>query len=114
MENLRISLLSVYLIGSCYFFINWFKFFKKNLNSSVEDSFLAIVILIIATVLWPFAVPTYLMEILTFPQSKLSGRLAILLGIVMVTLITLSGLAVFGKAVPQAFFYMFASNDLQN
>lgn len=114
MENLRISLLSAYLIVSCYFFTNWFKFFKKHLNYSVEDSFLAIVILVIATVLWPFAVTISLLEILTFQKPKLSSMVAIFLGIVMVSLITLSGLAAFGEAVPQAFFYMFPSNELQN
>ncbi len=114
MENWQISLISAYLIGSCYFLTNWFKFFKKNLNSSVEDSFLAIVILVIATVLWPFAVPISLLEILTLPRHKLSSRLAIFLGIVVVSLIILSGLAAFGEAVPQAFFSMFSSNDLQN
>lgn len=100
MEHLEISLLGAYLIGSCYFFTNWFKFFKKHLNSSIEDSFLAIVILVIATVLWPFAVPISLLEILTFQKLKLSSRLAIFLGIIMVSLITLSGLAAFGEAVP--------------
>ncbi len=114
MENWRISLISAYLIGSCYFISNWFKFFKKNLNSSVEDSFLAIVILVIATVLWPFAVPISLLEILTLPRHKLSSRLAIFLGIVVVSLITLSGLAAFGEAVPQGFFSMFSSNEIQN
>ena len=57
MYILQASLLSLYLLLTFSFFINWLKFFKKAPLSSVEDRFLSVIILVIATILWPFVIP---------------------------------------------------------
>jgi hypothetical protein len=57
MEQLNILLLIAYLFVTSYFFINWLKFFNRSPSLSIEDRFLSVVILIIATLLWPFVVP---------------------------------------------------------
>ena len=114
MEPLQVSLIAAYLLlVSFYFFSNWLKFFNRN-SLSVEDSFLSFVILVIVTMLWPFVVPISLLQLLTARKPQFSSIVPVVLAIVVVSLITLSGLAAFGTAVPQTLFYIFPGNDLQN
>lgn len=51
------AVITAYLLISFYFFINWLKFFNHAPSWSIEDRFLSVVILIVATILWPFVVP---------------------------------------------------------
>jgi hypothetical protein len=94
-ETLKIAFLVPYLFLTLYFFTNWLKFFKGKLTWSVEDSFLAFIILVIATILWPFVVPVSLLEQLKAQKPQLSIMLVVVLAIVVVSLIALSGLAGF-------------------
>lgn len=114
METLQITLIIAYLIVSSYFFMNWVKFFKQNRSLSVEDSFLSFVLLVIVTVLWPFVVPISFLKTLRTRKLEFSRMLPVVLAVVVVSLITLSGLAVFGGAMPQAFFYIFPGKHVQN
>lgn len=112
MEPLQVALIAAYLFVSCYFFINWLKFFNR-IRLSVEDSFLSFVILVIVTMLWPLVVPMFLMQLLTARKPQFSSIVPVVLAIVVVSLITLSGLAAFSTAVPQTLFYLFPNNHLQ-
>ncbi len=56
MGILLITLVSLYLIKTCHFVINWLKFFSPC-HLSVEDRLLSMIILFIATILWPFVIP---------------------------------------------------------
>ena len=111
MEALRISITVAYLFVTLWFSINWLNFFKRVLSLSVEDSFLSFVILFIVTVLWPFVVPISLLKHLK-ARIQLSSVLLFSLAIVVVSLITIFGIAAFNKSVPQAFFYLFPDNHL--
>ena len=55
----------LFLAGSCYFLINWFTFFRRQPNPSVEDRFLAFTILIVATIFWVLLIPFYCFKLLT-------------------------------------------------
>jgi len=68
-----------FLAGSCYFFINWVTFFRRQPNPSVEDRFLAFTILIIATIFWVLLIPFYIFRFLIkniFARSPVSDRAA--------------------------------------
>ena len=112
MEPLQVALIAAYLFVSFYFFINWLKFFNR-IRLSVEDSFLSFVIFVIVIMLWPFVVPMSLMQLLTARQPQFSSMVPVVLAIVVVSLITLSGLAAFTTAIPQTLFYLFPNNRLQ-
>lgn len=72
MELLQINLISAYLLITFYFFINWLKFFNSSCILSIEDKFLSVVILVIATILWPFVVPIYLLELIQNRENQLT------------------------------------------
>ena len=112
METLQVASIAAYLFVSFYFFINWLKFFNR-IRLSVEDSFLSFVIFVIVIMLWPFVVPMSLMQLLTARKPQFSSMVPVVLAIVVVSLITLSGLAAFSTAVPQTLFYLFPNNHLQ-
>ena len=114
MEPLQVALVAAYLLVSSHFFINWLKFFNRSRRLSVEDSFLSVVILVITTILWPFIIPISLLELLKARKLEFSSMMPVVLAIVVFSLITLSGLAAFGTAVPQALFYLFPGNQLHN
>jgi hypothetical protein len=64
-------LICLFLAGSCYFLINWFTFFRRQPNPSVEDRFLAFTILIVATLFWILLIPIYCFKLLTKNLFKL-------------------------------------------
>ena len=57
MYILQTSLLIIYLLLTFSFFLNWLKFFNQASICSVEDWFLSVITLFIATILWPFVIP---------------------------------------------------------
>ncbi len=67
MELLKTFLIVLYVSLTFRFFLNWLKTFNCIPISSVEDSFLSIVILFIVTVLWPFVVPIFWVSALGVP-----------------------------------------------
>ena len=99
MESSQEAFVVAYLLTSLYFCKNWLRFFKRNANLSVEDRFLSVVILVIATISWPVVVPISYLELLRNRKLQLNGMMPVVLAVFMVSLITLSGLAAFGKAV---------------
>jgi hypothetical protein len=59
----------VYLIFGSYFFTIWLKFLKRDTRLSLEDRWLSLVILGIATLLWPIVVPLAYLELLLKPKT---------------------------------------------
>lgn len=110
MGTIQIAIVFAYLVVTLGFSMNWLKFFKRVSGQSVEDSFLSLVIFFIATVLWPLVVPISFFEHLKARKLQLSSVLPLSLAIVVVSLITVSGISAFNKAVPQTFFYFFPGN----
>jgi len=53
------------LAGTCYFSINWFTFFRRQPEPSVEDRFLAFIILSVATIFWVLLIPIYCFKLFT-------------------------------------------------
>lgn len=64
------ALIVSYLLISLCFFINWLNFFRQKQSLSPEDRFLSIVILVIATILWPVAVPISYLELIKARKSQ--------------------------------------------
>ena len=58
------ALVFTYLLTSSYFFTNWLKFFKRQARLSPEEILLSLVILIVATILWPVVIPVSYLELL--------------------------------------------------
>lgn len=114
MKLLIAALVVAYLLITCYFFTNWLKFFKRNHRLSPEEMFLSLVVLLISTILWPLVVPISSLEHLRVRKLQLSSMMNIVLAMFVVSMLTISGLAAFGSALPQAFSDLFPSNHLQN
>lgn len=70
MKLLQIALLVAYLLMASCFFTLWLEFFKRDTRFSSEDRYLSIVILVIATILWPLVVPIAYLELL---KEKING-----------------------------------------
>lgn len=54
----------VYLIMACCFFNEWLEFFLADEDMDSEQRLFSIVILVIATILWPIVVPFAYLELL--------------------------------------------------
>jgi hypothetical protein len=57
------------LTSAFYFFTIWLKFFKRDTGLSLEDKQLSLVILGVATLLWPVVVPLAYIELLSKPKK---------------------------------------------
>jgi hypothetical protein len=90
MEILTITLIVSYLLISLCFFINWLNFFKQKQNLAPEDRFLSLVILVIATIFWPVAVPISCMELLKAKKSQFIV-MPVILAIFLVSLLLYLG-----------------------
>ncbi|WP_414588483.1 hypothetical protein [Scytonema sp. PCC 10023] len=66
MVNLAII---VYLIMACCFFNEWLVFFLADEEMDSEQRLFSIVILVIATILWPIVVPFAYLELLKFHKK---------------------------------------------
>lgn len=60
-----------YLLTTIYFLVNWLRFSLRHPTSSPEDNFLSFVMLCVATILWPLAVPFSLMKIVKTKEIEL-------------------------------------------
>ena len=114
MKILITALVVAYLLITSCFFINWLKFFKRNRRLSPDEMFLSLVVLVISTILWPLVVPISSLEHLKAQKLQLSSMMNIVLAMFVVSLLTISGLAAFGSALPQAFSDLFPGSHLQN
>lgn len=90
MELLQTALIIAYLLVTSYFFINWLKFFNRTPSSSVEDRFLSVVVLIIATILWPFIIPISYLELFKAGQSQFKV-MPVVLAIFLISLLLYLG-----------------------
>ena len=59
----------IYLISGSYFLAIWLKFFKRDTRLSLEDRWLSLAILGVATLLWPIVVPLAYLELLSKPKK---------------------------------------------
>lgn len=114
MKLLIAALVVAYLLITSYFFTNWLKFFKRKHRLSPEEMFLSLVVLVTSTILWPLVVPISSLEQLKARKLQLSSIMNIVLAMFVVSLLTISGLATFGLALPQPFSDLFPGNHLQN
>jgi len=64
MNNVQLTAIIIYVLITCYFGINWLRFSRRKLYSSPEETFLALIIFLITTLLWPFAIPVYCWQII--------------------------------------------------
>lgn len=55
----------IYLTLAFYFFTIWLKFFKRDTDLSLEDKQFSLLILVVATLLWPFVVPLAYIELVS-------------------------------------------------
>nr|WP_248277510.1 hypothetical protein [Brasilonema sp. UFV-L1] len=68
-----------YLLTTCYFFINWLRFFIRHPSSSPDDHFLSFVMLIISTILWPITVPMSFLKILKTQKVEFNTVIPVLI-----------------------------------
>ena len=90
MELLQTALVIAYLLITSYFFINWLEFFNQSPSSSVEESFLSVVVLVIATILWPFVIPISYLEFFKAGKSQFKV-MPVVLGIFLISLLLYLG-----------------------
>ncbi len=55
-------LTALYLLSSLYYFVTWFKLFRKATGLSPQEESLSWTVLIVATLLWPLVVPISFFE----------------------------------------------------
>lgn len=58
-----------YLVMACCFFIQWLGFFIDDKEMNSAQRHFSIVILVIATILWPLIVPLAYLELLKFHKK---------------------------------------------
>lgn len=64
MKPLLVALVVTYLLtGSCFFY-RWLQLFKKDTSLSSNERLLSLVMLVMATILWPVVVPIAYLELL--------------------------------------------------
>lgn len=90
MELIQTALVIAYLLITSYFFINWLKFFNQTPSSSVEDRFLSVVVLSIATILWPFVIPISYLEFFKAGKYQLKV-MPVVLGMFLISLLLYLG-----------------------
>lgn len=90
MELLQTALVIAYLLITSYFFINWLEFFNQTPSSSVEDRFLSVVVLVIATILWPFVIPISYLEFFKAGKSQ-NKVMPVVLAISLISLLLYLG-----------------------
>ena len=99
-----------YLVMTSYFFMNWLKFFKRSPKLSPEEMYLSMVILLIATILWPIVVPISSVELLKAGKLQLNSMTSVVFAMFVLSLLTASGLAVLNPAVPEVLSYLFTDS----
>ena len=55
----------IYLTSAFYFFTIWLSFLKRDIDLSLEDKQSSLLILVVATILWPFVVPMAYIELIS-------------------------------------------------
>ena len=58
-----------YLVMACCFFIQWLGFFIDDKEMNSAQRYFSIVVLVVATILWPFIVPLAYLELLNFHRK---------------------------------------------
>ena len=66
MTNLAIIF---YLIMACCFFMQWLGFFIDDKEMTSTQRYLSVLVLILATILWPLIVPLAYLELLKFHKK---------------------------------------------
>ncbi|MGD1913519.1 MAG: hypothetical protein ACFB2X_22570 [Rivularia sp. (in: cyanobacteria)] len=58
-----------YLVMACCFFIQWLGFFIDDKEMNSAQRYFSIVVLVVATILWPLIVPLAYLELLKFHRK---------------------------------------------
>ncbi|MGB3650328.1 MAG: hypothetical protein WBA41_03840 [Rivularia sp. (in: cyanobacteria)] len=58
-----------YLIMACCFFMHWLDFFIADTEMNLAQRYFSMVILVMATILWPLIVPLSYLELLKFHKK---------------------------------------------
>ncbi|GET42906.1 hypothetical protein [Microseira wollei] len=64
LKYILVAVVVYYLLIARAFFTTWLSVFQQDTQLTSEEKFLAIVILILSTVLWPFVLPLAYLELL--------------------------------------------------
>jgi hypothetical protein len=81
MSKMQSALVIIYLIGTCYFFVNWLRFHLHQVADSPEDSFLSLVTLAIATIFWFLLIPIHCLKIFQKKQLDFSVVVSVLIAL---------------------------------
>lgn len=95
MQTVSIILVIVYLLTTVHFLINWLKFLQRKTLSSPEDLFLSLLVLTLVVIFWPVMIPISCLEFLKARDMQLSNVMPVVIGLFVVSLLTVSGLAAF-------------------
>ncbi|PLZ89616.1 hypothetical protein CEN44_12690 [Fischerella muscicola CCMEE 5323] len=71
-NKIQLSLVISYLLMTCYFVINWLKFYLRHPVDSPEDKFLSLVLLAIAIICWPLVIPIHCLQTVKTRQFEFS------------------------------------------
>ncbi|KAB8334963.1 hypothetical protein SD80_000865 [Scytonema tolypothrichoides VB-61278] len=72
MNKIQLALVVSYLLITCYFLMNWLTFSIRHPNSSPEENFLNLVMLVITTSFWFMIIPISCLEILKTRKPQVS------------------------------------------
>jgi len=97
--NIPATLTIVYLSFSCYLVIDSLKLFKKGNLMSPEETFLSLIVLLVLTVFWPLTIPISSIQALKQNKLKLANVMPLIVVLVLVSLLTVSGLAAITEGV---------------
>ncbi len=79
MHNIQLALVISYLLMTCYFFSNWFRFTLRHPSSLPEDKFLSLVMFFISTALWPLLLPVSCIQIIKTRELEFSAVFPVIL-----------------------------------
>ena len=72
MNKIQLALVVSYLLMTCYFVLNWLRFYLRHPVDSPEDNFLSLVMLAIATICWPLLIPIHCLQTFKTRQFEFS------------------------------------------
>jgi hypothetical protein len=97
--NIPATLTIIYLSFSGYLVIDCLKLFKKGNSMSPEETFLSLIVFLVLTVFWPLTIPISSIQALKQNKLKLANVMPLIVVLVLVSLLTVSGLAAITEGV---------------
>jgi hypothetical protein len=78
-HKIQLALLISYLLMTCYFFSNWFRFTLRHPSYSPEDKFLSLAMFFISTGLWPLLLPVSCIQVVKTRELEFSAMFPVIL-----------------------------------